>query len=438
MITTPIARRCAQIASLVLIATLFAGTPGPVSANGYAAQPETWVGRAAESNDDVNGAIAGTSCSLPDYIAGPANADVQIQLGVNHTLAGGTLHLCAGTYTIDTTIDLSGKAIALSGASAATTILDGGTIYADDLVDVEGVRILYSDNAITVADLTLRNALAVGNGGAISTSNSATVSDSIFANNSATTAGAIYANTTATVARSTFTSNTARDFAGAIYAETVATVTDSSFTDNTADLGGAITATTATVARSTFTRNTATSIGGAIFTYTVANVTRSTFTRNTAGYVGGAIYTQHVANVTRSTFTRNTATTGGGGAIYAETVANVTRSTFTRNTTTVDGGGIRASTGTISNSRFTSNTAGEHGGAVLFAVATAGDLQELRGNTLTRNRAPAGGAITLTSCGPVYSRKQVRRLESANDFAENRATEQRSTSNIQRLEDVCA
>ena len=386
MITTPIARRCAQIASLVLLATLFAGTPGPVSANGYDAQPETWVGRAAESNDDVNGAIAGTSCSLPDYIAGPANADVQIQLGVDHTIAGGTLHLCSGTYTIDTTIDLSGKAIALSGASAATTILDGGTIYADDLVDVEGVRILYSDNAITVADLTLRNALAVGNGGAISTSTSATVSDSIFANNSATTAGAIYANTTATVTDSTFTSNTARDFAGAIYAETVATVTRSTFTDNTADLGGAITATTATVARSTFTRNTATT---------------------------------------------------GGGAIYAETVANVTRSTFTRNTTTVDGGGIRASTGAISNSRFTSNTAGEHGGAVLFAVATAGDLQQLRGNTLTRNRAPAGGAITLTSCGPVYSRKQVRRLESANDFLENRATEQRSTSNIQRLKDVC-
>jgi predicted outer membrane repeat protein len=435
MITTPIARRCAQIASLVLLATLFAGTPGPVSANGYAAQPETWVGRAAESNDDVNGAIAGTSCSLPDYIAGPANADVQIQLGVDHTIAGGTLHLCSGTYTIDTTIDLSGKAIALSGASAATTILDGGTIYADDLVDVEGVRILYSDNAITVADLTLRNALAVGNGGAISTSTTATVSDSIFANNSATTAGAIYANTTATVTGSTFSSNTARDFAGAIYAETVATVTRSTFTDNTAYLGGAITATTATVARSTFTDNTA-NLGGAIFTFTAATVTRSTFIRNTATNVGGAIYANATATVARSTFIRNTATTGGG-AIYAETVANVTRSTFTRNTTTVDGGGIYANTGAISNSRFTSNTAGEHGGAVLFAVATAGDLQQLRGNTLTRNRAPAGGAITLTSCGPVYSRKQVRRLESANDFSENRATEQRSTSNIQRLKDVC-
>ena len=435
MITTPIARRCAQIASLVLLATLFAGTPGPVSANGYAAQPETWVGRAAESNDDVNGAIAGTSCSLPDYIAGPANADVQIQLGVDHTIAGGTLHLCSGTYTIDTTIDLSGKAIALSGASAATTILDGGTIYADDLVDVEGVRILYSDNAITVADLTLRNALAVGNGGAISTSTTATVSDSIFANNSATTAGAIYANTTATVTGSTFSSNTARDFAGAIYAETVATVTRSTFTDNTAYLGGAITATTATVARSTFTDNTA-NLGGAIFTFTAATVTRSTFIRNTATNVGGAIYANATATVARSTFIRNTATTGGG-AIYAETVANVTRSTFTRNTTTVDGGGIYANTGAISNSRFTSNTAGEHGGAVLFAVATAGDLQQLRGNTLTRNRAPAGGAITLTSCGPVYSRKQVRRLESTNDFSENRATEQRSTSNIQRLKDVC-
>jgi predicted outer membrane repeat protein len=309
MITTPIARRCAQIASLVLLATLFAGTPGPVSANGYAAQPETWVGRAAESNDDVNGAIAGTSCSLPDYIAGPANADVQIQLGVDHTIAGGTLHLCPGVYTIDTTIDLSGKAIALSGASAATTILDGGTTYAGDSVDVEGVRILYSDNAITVADLTLRNALAVGNGGAISTSTTATVSDSIFANNSATTAGAIYANTTATVTGSTFSSNTARDFAGAIYAETVATVADSTFTNNTAGVfGGAISAATTTVSNSTFARNTA-QYGGAIFAYTAATVARSTFTRNTATNVGGAIYTPHAATVARSTFTRNNATT---------------------------------------------------------------------------------------------------------------------------------
>ena len=435
MITTPIARRCAQITSLAVLATLFAGTPGPVSANGYAAQAATWVARAVESNDDVNGAIAGTSCSLPDYLAGPANADVQIQLGVDHTLAGGTLHLCPGVYTIDTTIDLSGKAIALSGASAATTILDGGTTYAGDSVDVEGVRILYSDNAITVADLTLRNALAVGNGGAISTSTTATVSDSIFANNSATTAGAIYANTAA-VTGSTFTSNAARDFAGAIFAETVAAVTRSTFTDNTGQFGGAIRAPTATVARSTFTDNTA-QYGGAISTYTAATVARSTFTRNTATNVGGAIYTQHAATVARSTFTRNSATSGGAISAEAVTGGTFTRNTFTRNTATVDGGGIYSSTGTISNSRFTRNTAGEHGGAAFLEAATAGDLRELRGNTLTRNRAPAGGAITLTSCGPVYSRKQVRRLESANDFAENRATEQRSTSDIQRLEDVC-
>jgi predicted outer membrane repeat protein len=433
MITTPIARCCAQIASLVLLATLFAGTPGPVSANGYAAQAATWVARADESNDDVNGAIAGTSCSLPDYIAGPANADVQIQLGVDHTIAGGTLHLCSGTYTIDTTIDLSGKAIALSGASAATTILDGGTIYADDLVDVEGVRILYSDNAITVADLTLRNALAVGNGGAISTSTSATVSDSIFANNSATTAGAIYANTTATVTDSTFTSNTARDFAGAIYAETVATVTRSTFTDNTADLGGAITATTATVARSTFTDNTA-DLGGAIFTFTAATVTRSTFIRNTATNVGGAI-TATTATVARSTFIRNTATTGGG-AIYAETVANVTRSTFTRNTTTVDGGGIYANTGAISNSRFTSNTAGEHGGAIWFVAPNSNDLQQLRSNNFTRNTAAAGGAIALGPC-VTPTRSQVRRIEQSNSFSGNRATELELTKNIERWTGDC-
>jgi len=118
------------------------------------------------------------------------------------------------------------------------------------------------------------------------------------------------------------------------------------------------------------------------------------------------------------------------GAISA-TTATVTDSTFTDNDATYYGGAIYASTGTITRSRFTRNTAGEHGGAVILWSPTSDNLQQLRRNTFTRNRAGAGGAILLGSCGPAVSRSQAARVERANRFSSNRATEQRRTNNIE-------
>jgi predicted outer membrane repeat protein len=242
-------RRFALLVSFALLATLFTGAPAPVRANGYPAQQDTWVARGDVAVNDVNGSTAGTSCSLPDYIAGPANADVQILLGVNHTLDGGILHLCAGTYNISTTINLGAALLTLQGAGAGVTILDGGgttQILRGDTVTVSGLAFqsgsAFLGGAIRAnGSATITSSIFTGNradpaqgGGAIVAFGSATITGSTFTDNSAGLGGAFYTNGTATVTGSTFTENIAVERGGAFYSGGTATVTDSTFTDNVA------------------------------------------------------------------------------------------------------------------------------------------------------------------------------------------------------------
>jgi predicted outer membrane repeat protein len=288
---------------------------------------------------------------------------------------GDTIYICAGTYLIEATIGLGAELLTLQGAGAGVTILDGGG----------NTQILTSSSAITVSNLTFQN----GRNGS-------------FGGNG-----------------------------GAIYAPTV-TVTSSTFIGNYANAGGAIAATTATITASTFTENDAAGNGAAIYA-TTATVTSSRFTGNITTY-GGAISASTVT-VTSSRFIGNIASSGG--AIHADTTATVTRSTFTGNTATNRGGAIDATTGTIARSRFTRNTAGDRGGAVALWSPNSGDLQKLRRNTFTRNRAGTGAAVMLGSCGPAFSRSQAARVERANSFSGNRATAKRRTNNIERWTDAC-
>ena len=249
MTTTLMFRRFALLGSLALLAALFSGAPAPVSANGNTPQLETWVARGDEANDNVNGETAGTSCSLPDYIAGPDNADVQIQLGVDHTLDEGILHLCAGTYNISTTINLGAALLTLQGAGAGVTILDGGgttQILRGDTVTVSGLAFqsgsAFLGGAIRAeGSATITSSIFTGNkadpaqgGGAIVAFGSATITGSTFTDNSAGLGGAFYSGGTATVTDSTFTENIAVERGGAFYSGGTATVTDSTFTDNVA------------------------------------------------------------------------------------------------------------------------------------------------------------------------------------------------------------
>jgi len=414
-------------------------------------QAETWIARGATSDDDVNGETAGTSCSNPDYIAGPTAADVQIQLGINLTLPGGIVHLCPGTYDVDEEIRLDGIDITLQGAGASETILDGGNTFVGGVSQNTGNTIITTFNAITVNGIGFQNGYTAEGGGAIN-AGTAIINDSTFSNNTAGFGGAIWCFDGSTITNSTFTSNTAGD-GGAIWCYGATSISNGIFTDNSAKWGGAINAMSTTVTKSVFRSNHASLNGGGIYAAETAMVTGSAFTGNDSGKNGGAIYADTSATITNSTFKNNSAAIDGGaiststatvtastfthnsaeygGAITAP-FATVTRSRFTGNSASSLGGAFFTYDGTIQRSRFTRNAAGEHGGAVAFWAANSDTIQRLRRNTFTRNTAPAGGAITLRACAPSYSRSQVRRIERASYFSRNRATEQRRTENVER------
>jgi hypothetical protein len=78
--------------------------------------------------------------------------------------------------------------------------------------------------------------------------------------------------------------------------------------------------------------------------------------------------------------------------------------------------------------------ASEIGGAVAFYTPNSDDLRKLRGNTFRLNAAPLGGAIFLNACSneAAVSRKKALRIERANLFLRNSATDQQRTKNIDR------
>jgi len=363
-------------------------------------------------------------------------------------------------------VNADGLSLTRVSISGSDNAYNGGALYAEGNVTIADSTFTDNDTseygAVVYAwnparTVSISNSVIDGNdsgkGGGAILATTVTVTGSNFTDNNAVIDGGAIKATTVTVTGSTFTDNDADDDGGAIYADNV-TVTGSTFTDNDADGssgGGAILSYTATVTDSTFTNNTADSYGGAISAY-ITTATGSSFTDNTANY-GGAINT-YTATVTDTTFTNNDVTSHGGaistttatvsnstftnnsaymgGAIYGNSTT-VTRSTFTSNNGVL-GGAIYAETATITRSSFTRNTSQTHGGAVALSAPVSSDLSLMRRNTFSRNTAAAGGAMTLGPCG-TPSRSQAARVERANRFSGNRATDQRRTMNIERWED---
>ena len=71
-----------------------------------------------------------------------------LQDAIDAAEAGATLTLCAGTWNLTTTLDIT-RDLTLIGAGAGKTVLDGG----------DAVRVLYVETGATVTpqDLTIRN-----------------------------------------------------------------------------------------------------------------------------------------------------------------------------------------------------------------------------------------------------------------------------------------
>ncbi|MBR1610709.1 MAG: hypothetical protein IJ672_04355, partial [Methanobrevibacter sp.] len=132
--------------------------------------------------------------------------------------------------------------------------------------------------------------ITYGNGGAIYSTNSLNINNSVFTENEGINGGAVYSTGTLQVINSTFEDNTANGYGGAIYSENELNVFNSTFTGGFAEIHG-----------------------GAIYNNNIATVNNSTFVANTANGKGGAIYNNKSLELTESVF----------GINYADEFANI-------------------------------------------------------------------------------------------------------------------
>jgi len=197
---------------------------------------------------------AGTSCASPGFVG---STHASIQAAMNAASSGDTVHVCAGTYSISTRLEIT-KTLTLRGAGAASTILDGGgttqiLIVQDASIDdnVNGDEITATVESLSFINGYAQNVNGTecgdGNrcGGAIFVENESRINISSvhFKNNKADFIGGAFA----------------RFLSASKYPTVVSSINDSSFESNKALLDGGAIATLfgfgLTVNRSTFFQN---------------------------------------------------------------------------------------------------------------------------------------------------------------------------------------
>lgn len=251
------------------------------------------------SPGDGNCATAGGVCTLRAAIQ-----EARSLTGTSHviTLPAGTftITIAGRTETLSATGDFNPSGyIRINGASAATTIIDGGGL--DRIFRV-------TSGGLTLADLTLQNGNPGGDsGGCISTTGVNLTIERVTVKSCTTTASG----------------------GGIAMVGTAATLrlTDSVVRDSTGFNGGGLylAAVTTVIRRTTVSGNAASIDGGGVYLNGPAllNASASTFSQNTAVFYGGSIYlfdsgvsavvTGSIANTTIS---GNTTTSFAGGALY--------------------------------------------------------------------------------------------------------------------------
>jgi CSLREA domain-containing protein len=252
----------------------------------------------ADSND---GACTVSLCSLRDAIIAANNnagADVITLPAGTYTLAiAGSNEDFAATGDLDIRDD-----VAINGAGAATTIVDGGAI--------DRVFHVVTNSTVVMNGLTIRNGATTLSGGGISAAGVLTLSGVVVSgNHTSGQGGGIFASTL-TLDNSVVTGNQTSNQGGGIFAGSL-TMTDSTVAGNqsTGDQGGGI-----------FLINGASSITG------------STISANTGGDDGGGIYLNGSINVnapatlaiTNSTISDNSISSGNGGGLFILSQATVT------------------------------------------------------------------------------------------------------------------
>ncbi len=325
-----------------------------------------------------------------------------IQSLIDAAAPGSTVAVPAGVYTESLTLS---KAVSLTGASAATTMINANPN--DRVLTVTGASI---NSSVVISGLTFAGGTAgtgtptdcgaggVNCGGGILITGTAQplLTNLVITHSTAAyDGGGLYADTGSplTLANVSLINNTAANNGGGAWLDSSAILIGSTFTSNTATSsagGGAVFSGTAALAATTFTANVASTIGGGAMFSSTASLTATTFASNMAGMSGGGAHFGASAILTGTTFFSNTASLSGGGATFS-TSATLTNTVFTRNATDflfgLGGGATLNGVGTLVNTRFYTNTARLGGGLYASSAVT------LTQGALSGNTADEGGGL---------------------------------------------
>jgi predicted outer membrane repeat protein len=212
---------------------------------------------------------------------------------VNASSYGGDIEFAAGvtgTITLASALPTINQSLTIIGPGASNLTISGNNAY--QIFEIS------SSSTVFISGLTLANGMTTGDGGAIFSSGTLTLTNSAFSGNSAVDLGGAIRNNAGMlmVVDSTFSGNYASSNGGAISSTGALTVTNSTFSGNTGGYeaaGGA----------------------GAIYSTGMLTVTDSTFSENSGNY-GGAIYnfgSSVAAN--NNIFTNNSSQYGRGAGI---------------------------------------------------------------------------------------------------------------------------
>ena len=292
--------------------------------------------------------VNGVSGSDNNNCKFPATPCKSIKHAISLAASGDSIIVAAGTYKENLFI---GSSLAIRGAGAPTTIIDGGDTYTV-------VSILSNVANVTLSGLTIRHGLGGGNGGGITNNGMLTISNA-----------AVSANTTLDRCVGS------RCFAlgGGIYNNKgILTINNSTLSGNTVACAGP--------------RCHAPS-GGGIFNYQGRlTINNSTLSGNTAGY-GGGIYGTNgaVAIISNSTINSNS-----GGGIYNTGSATLQNSIVSNNP-----GGNCIGTMTSKGYNLSSDASCSFGGAgdMNNTNPMLGPLQPNGGPTQTQALLPGSPAI---------------------------------------------
>ena len=385
-----------------------------------------WPGTAQGASLDVT--------KTADTDDGACDADCSLREAIAAALAGDTINVPIGTYTLTMGTELIINVdLTLTGAGSGDTIIQAAASSADATSRVFNI----TSATVAISDVTIQNANTVGAGGGIINSfGTLTLTNSTVSENTAGGGGGISNFGTATLTNSTVTGNTASG-GGGISNEPGSTlvINSSTISGNTAKgafgSGGGIVnwvGGTVTLTGSTVSGNTANLNGGGIWNGVNGTVTLTDSTvsgnialgasfvggggiyndgtltmANSAGIFNDSLGTVTLTNSIVSDNSINVSNKAAGGIYNGGGTLTLTNSTVSGNMATGGGGGIRnIGTLILTSSTVSGNASTDSNGGGIYNAGGTVTLTDLivSGNMATENGGGlfnSGGTVILTN-----------------------------------------